>query len=93
MGHTQVQENMPLLLPVTDGRVLLDAVDAMVLVVKWEDTKRDAVESALDACYNLESKFIGTVLNEVIPARARYYGYYKSGYYMNKYPEYYGGKG
>lgn len=81
------------LLPVTDGRVLLDAVDAMVLVVKWEDTKRDAVESALDACYNLENKFIGTVLNEVIPSRARYYGYYKSGYYMNKYPEYYGGKG
>jgi exopolysaccharide transport family protein len=81
------------LLPVTDGRMLIDSVDAMVLVIKWEDTKRDAVEAALDACYNLEGKFIGTVLNDVIPSKARYYGYYKSGYYMNKYPDYYGGKG
>jgi exopolysaccharide transport family protein len=80
------------LLPVTDGRVLIDSVDAMVLVIKWEDTKRDAVEAALDACYHLEDKFIGTVLNGVIPSKARYYSYYKSGYYMNKYPDYYGGK-
>jgi exopolysaccharide transport family protein len=80
------------LLPVTDGRVLIDSVDAMVLVIKWEDTKRDAVEAALDACYQLDDKFIGTVLNGVIPSKARYYSYYKSGYYMNKYPDYYGGK-
>ena len=78
------------LLPVTDGRVLIDAVDAMVLVIKWEETKRDAVEAALDACYQLEDKFIGAVLNDVVPSRARYYSYYKSGYYMSKYPEYYG---
>ena len=78
------------LLPVTDGRVLIDAVDAMVLVIKWEETRRDAVEAALDACYQLEDKFIGAVLNDVVPSRARYYSYYQSGYYMSKYPEYYG---
>ena len=81
------------LLPVTDGRVLIDSVDALILVVQWEKTKRDAVEAALDLCYNLEGKLIGTVLNQVVPSRARHYGYYKSGYYMKKYPDYYGGKG
>ncbi|MCB1431884.1 MAG: polysaccharide biosynthesis tyrosine autokinase [Alphaproteobacteria bacterium] len=81
------------LLPVTDGRVLIDYVDAMVLVVKWEETKRDAVEAALDLCYGLDDKLIGVALNDVVPSRARHYGYYKSGHYMNKYPDYYGGKG
>ena len=81
------------LLPVTDGRVLIGSVDAFVLVIKWEATKRDAVEAALHGCYLLDGKFIGTLLNQMIPSRARYYGYYKSGYYMKKYPEYYGGKG
>ena len=81
------------LLPVTDGRVLVDSVDALLLVIRWEHTKRDAVEAALAACYNLEGKLIGTVLNQVVPSKARYYGYYSSGYYMNKYPDYYGGKG
>lgn len=81
------------LLPVTDGRVLIDSVDALVLVIKWETTKRDAVTSALHGCFGLEDKFIGTVLSHVVPSRARYDGYYKSGYYMKKYPQYYGGKG
>ena len=81
------------LLPVTDSRVLIDVVDAMVLVIRWETTKRDAVTAALGGCFGLGEKFIGTVLSQVVPSRARYDGYYKSGYYMKKYPEYYGGKG
>ena len=35
-------------------------------------------------------KLIGVVLNDVVANRARYYDYYKSGYYMKKYPHYYG---
>lgn len=76
------------LLPVTDGRMLIDSVDALVLVIKWEDTKRDAVESALDQCYGLPDKLIGVVLNRVVPSRARYYGRYKNNYYGNQYPYY-----
>jgi succinoglycan biosynthesis transport protein ExoP len=77
------------LLPVTDGRALIDAVDSVVLVVKWETTNQDAVRSAFRQSFGLEEKLIGTVLSQVNPQRAKYYDYYKSGYYAKAYPEYY----
>jgi len=77
------------LLPVTDGRALIDAVDSVVLVVKWETTNQDAVRSAFRQSFGLEEKLIGTVLSQVNPQRAKYYDYYKSGYYAKAYPKYY----
>jgi succinoglycan biosynthesis transport protein ExoP len=78
------------LLPVTDGRALMPAVDAFIMVAKWEETNRDAVVSALKQSPGARDKLIGLVLNDVVPSRARYYDFYKSGYYMKKYPHYYG---
>jgi capsular exopolysaccharide synthesis family protein len=78
------------LLPVTDGRALMAAVDGFVMVTQWEETSRDAVISALRQSPGAREKLIGVVLNDVVVSRARYYDYYKSGYYMKKYPHYYG---
>jgi capsular exopolysaccharide synthesis family protein len=78
------------LLPVTDGRALMPAVDAFILVVRWEETNRDAVTSALRQSLGAQDKLVGAVFNDVVASRARYYDYYKSGYYMKKYPHYYG---
>jgi polysaccharide biosynthesis transport protein len=75
------------LLPVTDSRALVAAVDAVVFVVRWETTGRDAVRSALRQTFGLDDKLLGVVLNQVNVARARYYDYYKSGYYMAEYAE------
>jgi exopolysaccharide transport family protein len=79
------------LLPVTDGRQLIDSVDALALVVRWEKTAREAVETALKQSPGSMDKLTGVVLNDVIASKARYYDYYKSGYYARKYPHYYGG--
>lgn len=81
------------LLPVTDGRALIDVVDSLVLVVKWETTARDAVDAALKQSLGAHAKLTGVVMNDVVASRARYYDYYKSGYYSKKYPYYYGGTG
>ena len=77
------------LLPVTDGRALIDAVDSVLLVVKWETTNQDAVKSAFRQSFGLQEKLVGTVLGQINPQRARYYDYYKSGYYAKAYPQYY----
>lgn len=79
------------LLPVTDGRALIDVVDSLVLVVKWESTAREAVDAALKQSLGAHAKLTGVVMNDVIASKARYYDYYKSGYYTKKYPYYYGG--
>ena len=78
------------LLPVTDGRALIEAVDSVVLVVKWEATSRDAVRSAFMQSFHLEDKLVGSVLSQVNTEKAKYYDYYKSGYYTKAYPYYYG---
>ena len=78
------------LLPVTDGRALIKAVDSVVLVIKWETTSREAVKSAFRQTFGLEDKLIGSVLSQVNPEKAKYYDYYKSGYYTKAYPYYYG---
>ena len=68
----------------------MPTADAFVMVAQWEETNRDAVVSALRQSPGARDKLIGVVLNEVVASRARYYDYYKSGYYMKKYPHYYG---
>lgn len=78
------------LLPVTDGRALIEAVDGVVLCVKWESTGRDAVKSALRQSHGLSDKLIGCVLSQVDTEKSRYYDYYNSGYYTKEYPYYYG---
>jgi exopolysaccharide transport family protein len=77
------------LLPVTDARALLGAVDAAVMVVCWERTSRDAVRACMRQTFGLEDKLVGAVLSQVDSEKGRYYDYYKSGYYAREYPYYY----
>ena len=77
------------LLPVTDARALLGAVDAAVMVICWERTSRDAVRACLRQTFGLEDKLVGAVLSQVDSEKIRYYDYYKSGYYAQGYPYYY----
>ncbi len=77
------------LLPVTDGRALVPEMDAVVLVVKWESTSREALENAFSKTPGLSDKIAGTVFNQVNPTQARYYDYYNSGYDTKYYPYYY----
>ncbi len=81
------------LLPVVDSRGLISAVDSVVMVVQWEATSQDAVRSAMRQSYGLEEKLAGVVINNVDMHRARYYDYYKSGYYMTEYAGGYGTAG
>ena len=67
-------------------------MDALALVVRWEKTPRDAVETALKMSPGSMEKLTGVLLNDIVASKARYYDYYKSGYYAKKYPHYYGGK-
>ena len=79
------------LLPVVDGRALIESVDSLALVVRWEKTAKEAVDAALKQSLGSQEKLVGVVLNDVVANKARYYDYYKSGYYNKKYPYYYGG--
>ena len=81
------------LLPVTDARALLGAVDAAVMVVCWERTSRDAVRTCMRQTLGLEDKLVGAVLSQVDSEKARYYDYDKSGYYERDYPYYYANSG
>jgi len=78
----------PPLVPVTDSRALIDAVDGVVLLVQWDRTSRHAVRSALQMSFGLGEKLIGAVLNQVDPKRARHFNYYESGYYDGNYSPY-----
>src|SRR5262249_27709945 len=60
------------LLPVTDGRVLIDAVDGVVLVVRWEKTQREAVLSAIRQSHGINDKLLGVAFNDVVARRARH---------------------
>jgi succinoglycan biosynthesis transport protein ExoP len=77
------------LLPVTDSRMLMPAVDAFVMVAHWEQTDRQAIAAALRQSPGAQDKLVGVVLNDVVARRARHYDYYQSGYYIKKYPHYY----
>lgn len=62
------------LLPVADARILLERVDAVVMVVASERTSRDAVSAVLRENPELTEKVAGVVLNGVVDDVERYYG-------------------
>jgi exopolysaccharide transport family protein len=80
--------DVPPLLPVVDGRLVMDACDAAFLVVRWEMTPREAVITALRETRDATSKLAGVVLNSVDMDAQRYYDYYRSDAYLKSYPAY-----
>jgi succinoglycan biosynthesis transport protein ExoP len=63
----------PPLLPVADPRALIEHVDGVALVVASMKTPKDAVETALRECPELQQKLAGVVLNGAADDVNRYY--------------------
>jgi Mrp family chromosome partitioning ATPase len=61
------------LLPIADGRILVDRVDGVVMVVASEQTSRDAVAAALHETPGIDQKLVGVVLNRAAEDFDRYY--------------------
>ncbi len=79
----------PPMLQMSDARVLGRHSDAVILVVRSEQTTRDA---ALLACERLAqdgTRVLGTILNDWDPRRTTAYGYSK---YYDRYDKYYHGR-
>ena len=71
----------PPLLAVTDAAVLATMVDGVVLVIRTERTKRDAVRRALGHIRSVRGRLLGAVLNDVDMRSGAYYGSYGHYYY------------
>ncbi|HUQ82032.1 MAG TPA: polysaccharide biosynthesis tyrosine autokinase [Gemmatimonadaceae bacterium] len=71
----------PPLLAVTDAAVLSTMVDGVVLVIRTERTKRDAVRRALGHVRSVRGRLLGAVLNDVDMRSGAYYGSYGHYYY------------
>ena len=61
---------------VTDSQILSTKADGTILVVRSENTKRDAVHNAINLLKKVNANIIGTVLNGVDASRNKYYYYY-----------------
>lgn len=71
----------PPILPVTDGQILSNLVDGVVLVVRQNHTTKAAVKDMKTALENASANILGVVLNDVrVKGADGYYGY-GDGYY------------
>jgi Mrp family chromosome partitioning ATPase len=74
------------LLPVNDTKMLAQLAEAVVFVVRWEKTPRDAVNNAARTLIDLNAPVAGVVLSRADNERYRYYSYgYQSYYSYQKY--------
>ncbi len=74
------------LLAVNDSKVLARLADAVLLVVRWETTPREAVIHAARSLVTVGAHVAGIVLTRAHPKRYRYYSYgYQNQYHYDKY--------
>jgi exopolysaccharide transport family protein len=74
------------LLPVNDTKVIAHMADAVLFVVRWEKTPRDAVIEAARALADIHAPVAGVALTRADAERYRYYSYgYQSYYAYDKY--------
>lgn len=74
------------LLPVNDTRGILRFVDAVLLVVRWEKTPRDAATSAARVLADVNAPVVGVALTRADTKRFQHYSYgYQNYYSYNKY--------
>jgi capsular exopolysaccharide synthesis family protein len=74
------------LLPVNDTKVLAQIADAVVFVVRWEKTPRDAVLMGARHLMDVKAPIAGIVLSRADLERYKYYSYgYQDYYNYNKY--------
>lgn len=76
------------ILPVTDTRILTRLADAVLFVVRWEKTRRDAAADALKSLRDIHAPVAGVALTRADARRFHYYSFGYSGYYYS-YAKYY----
>src|SRR5262249_159796 len=79
----------PPVLPVGDTLVLSRMADALIYVVRWEDTPRDAVTNGLKLLANAGARVPGTALPQVDFDRYTRYSYGEVGSHYKRYQGYY----
>lgn len=77
------------LIPVVDSQVLATRVDAVVMVVRWQWTTRDAVSQAMATLRQRKAPVAGVALSQVDLRKQRRLGYGDSTYYYGRYSRYY----
>lgn len=75
------------LLPVNDTKVLSAMADAVLLVIRWEKTPREAASSAAKVLADVRAPVVGVALTRADGERFRYYSYGYQNYGM--YSKYY----
>ncbi len=75
------------LLPVNDTKVLTRLADAVLFVVRWEKTPREAAKAAVRALADVSVAIAGVVMTRTDVTRYHYYSYGYQGYY--NYASYY----
>jgi succinoglycan biosynthesis transport protein ExoP len=74
------------MLPVNDTKILSRMADAVLFVVRWEKTPREAVVNALRLLADVHGPVSGIALTRADSERFRYYSYgYQNYYNYNKY--------
>jgi capsular exopolysaccharide synthesis family protein len=81
----------PPLLGVSDSKLLTELADAVVFVVRWEETTLDLVEDAVRQLEAVRAKIGGAVITQVDVERHAQYGYGGIDSYFSKYRDYYAG--
>ena len=72
----------PPLLPVTDGQIMATITDGVVMVVRQNNTEKQAVSDAVKLLKGVKANILGVILNDVQEKGSGYYGY-GEGYYYN----------
>lgn len=79
----------PPALIVADAKILASHADAVVYVVRWDSTPRDAVLEGLKELRSVRAPVAGVALSLVNEARASRYSYDGYSYYKGQYRDYY----
>ncbi len=78
------------ILPVNDTKILARLCDAVVFVVRWEQTPRNAALDAVKALRSVHAPLAGVVLSFADTKRFHYYSFGYAGYaYSSAYSKYY----
>jgi exopolysaccharide transport family protein len=75
-------------LPVTDTRILTRLSDAVLFVIRWERTPRDAASDAVRSLRDVNATIAGIALTRADAKRFHYYSFGYGGYYY-AYSKYY----
>ena len=75
------------LLPVNDTKVLCKLADAVLFVVRWEKTPREAVATGMRALSDIKAPVVGVAMSRADTKRYHYYSYGYGDYYA--YAKYY----